>query len=224
MANQYGAIFPSSTASVSTRPAPYGYDSRRLLVSNGLNSPGQLDSSSFRSSRPRKVGPRVVRLQQIATGGNVNPKRGGQPSVRNTESSTQAVINAVYVQVLGNAGYAGERLSSDEARLENGDISLRDFVRCVARSDAFRRRYWSGLYIVKAIEVMHRRLLGRPTGRWKSMPFLTQQHGKASTASWMRSSTARNTTRASAKTPFPSSASSPPAISPFAERPLSNRR
>jgi phycobilisome core-membrane linker protein len=110
----------------------------------------------------------VVRLQQIATGGNVNPSRGGQPSVRNTESSTQAVINAVYVQVLGNAGYAGERMGSDEARLENGDISLRDFVRCVARSDAFRRRYWSGLYIVKAIEVMHRRLLGRPTfGRWE---------------------------------------------------------
>ena len=110
--NQYGAIFPSGTASVSTRPAPYGYDSRRLLVSNGMASPGQMNSNQFRNSRPRKVGPRVIRLQQIATGGSVNPKRGGQPSVRNTESSTQAVINAVYVQVLGNAGYAGERLTS----------------------------------------------------------------------------------------------------------------
>ena len=166
--NQYGAIFPSGTASVSTRPAPYGYDSRRLLVSNGMASPGQMNSNQFRNSRPRKVGPRVMRLQQIATGGSVNPKRGGQPSVRNTESSTQAVINAVYVQVLGNAGYAGERLTSAEARLENGDICLREFVRSVARSDAFRRRYWSGLYIIKAIEVMHRRLLGRPTfGRWE---------------------------------------------------------
>lgn len=168
VANQYGAIFPSGTASVATRPAPYGYDSRRLLVSNGLNSPGQLDSASFRGSRPRKVGPRVVRLQQIATGGTVNPRRGGNPSVRTTEASTQAVIKAVYVQVLGNGGYAGERMGSAEARLENGDISLKDFVRAVARSDAFRRRYWSGLYIVKAIEVMHRRLLGRPTfGRWE---------------------------------------------------------
>ena len=168
VANQYGAIFPSGTASVATRPAPYGYDSRRLLVSNGLNSPGQLDTASFRNCRPRKVGPKVVRLQQIATGGNVNRRVTGRPSVRNTESSTQAVINAVYVQILGNAGYAGERRGSDEARLENGDISLREFVRCVARSDAFRRRYWSGLYIVKAIEVMHRRLLGRPTfGRWE---------------------------------------------------------
>ena len=166
--NQYGAIFPSGTASVATRPAPYGYDSRRLLVSNGLAAPGQMDSAQFRGSRPRKVGPRVLRLQQIATGGAARPRRGGQPSIRNTESSTQAVINAVYVQVLGNAGYAGERLSSDEARLENGDICLRDFVRSVARSDAFRRRYWNGLYITKAIEVMHRRLLGRPTfGRWE---------------------------------------------------------
>ena len=168
VANQYGAIFPSGTASVSTRPAPYGYDSRRLLVSNGLNSPGQIASAQSRASRPRKVGPRVVRLQQISTGGAARPTRGGQPSVRTTESSTQSVINAVYVQVLGNAGYAGERLGSEEARLENGDICLKDFVRSVARSDAFRRRYWSGLYIVKAIEVMHRRLLGRPTfGRWE---------------------------------------------------------
>ena len=166
--NQYGAIFPSGTASVSTRPAPYGYDSRRLLVSNGLAAPGQMGSDQFRNSRPRKVGPRVMRLQQIATGGAAVPRRGGQPSIRTTESSTQAVINAVYVQVLGNAGYAGERMGSDEARLENGDLSLRDFVRAVARSDAFRRRYWNGLYITKAIEVMHRRLLGRPTfGRWE---------------------------------------------------------
>ena len=166
--NQYGAIFPSATATVSTRPAPYGYDTRRLLISNGMASPGQMDSGQFRSSRPRKVGPRVMRLQQIATGGAAVPKRGGQPSIRNTESSTQAVINAVYIQVLGNAGYAGERMGASETQLENGDLSLRDFVRAVARSDAFRRRYWDGLYITKAIEVMHRRLLGRPTfGRWE---------------------------------------------------------
>jgi phycobilisome core-membrane linker protein len=109
-----------------------------------------------------------VRLQQIATGGSSVPRRGGQPSTRGTESSTQAVINAVYVQVLGNTGYAGERNKVEEIKLENGDISLREFVRQVARGQAFRRRYWSGLYITKAIEVMHRRLLGRPTfGRWE---------------------------------------------------------
>jgi len=164
----YGAIFPSGTASVATRPAPFGYDSRRILIGNGMRQPGQMDSPAFRQAQPRRVGPRVVRLQQIATGGSSVPRRGGQPSTRGTESSTQAVINAVYVQVLGNAGYAGERNKVEEIKLENGDISLREFVRQVARSQAFRRRYWSGLYITKAIEVMHRRLLGRPTfGRWE---------------------------------------------------------
>ena len=166
--NQYGAIFPSATASVSTRPAPFGYDTRRLLVSNGLSQPGQMDSPQFRSSRPRRLGPTIVRLQQIATGGNSIPRRNGQPSIRATESSTQAVIKAVYVQILGNTGYATERVESAENRLENGDINLREFIRLVARSSAFRRRYWEGLYITKAIEVMHRRLLGRPTfGRWE---------------------------------------------------------
>ena len=164
----YGAIFPSGTASVATRPAPFSYDSRRILVGNGMRQPGQMNSPQFRASTPRKVGPKVVRLSQIATGGNSVPRRGGQPSVRNTEAATQAVINAVYVQVLGNTGYAGERNKVEEIKLENGDLSLREFIRQVARSAAFRRRYWSGLYITKAIEIIHRRLLGRPTfGRWE---------------------------------------------------------
>ena len=168
LALTYGAIFPSGTASVATRAVPFSYDSRRILISNGLKQPGQMDSPQFRKATPRRVGPRVVRLQQIATGGNSVPNRGGQPSVRGSESSTQGVIRAVYAQVLGNSGYAGERNTVEEIKLENGDISLREFVRQVARSNAFRRRYWSGLYICKAIEVMHRRLLGRPTfGRWE---------------------------------------------------------
>jgi phycobilisome core-membrane linker protein len=168
LALTYGAIFPSGTASVATRPAPFSYDSRRILVSNGLRQPGPMDSQQFRKAQPRRVGPKVVRMQQIATGGNSVPRRGGQPSLRGSEAATQAVIRAVYVQILGTAGYAGERNTVEEIKLENGDISLREFVRQVARSNAFRRRYWSGLYICKAIEVMHRRILGRPTfGRWE---------------------------------------------------------
>jgi len=168
LALNYGAIFPSSRASVATRPAPYGYDSRRILIGNGLNQPGQMNTAQFRKATPRRVGPKVVRLQQIATGGASVPRRGGQPSVRGTEASTQAVIRAVYNQILGNTGYAGERTTVEEIKLENGNISLREFIRQVARSNAFRRRYWSGLYITKAIEVMHRRILGRPTlGRWE---------------------------------------------------------
>jgi phycobilisome core-membrane linker protein len=168
LALTYGAIFPSGTANVATRPAPFSYDTRRILIGNGLAQPGQMATAQFRKASPRRVGPKLVRLQQIPTGGSSVPRRGGQPSIRNTESSTQAVIRAVYVQILGSAGYDGERNKVEEIKLENGDISLREFVRQVARSNAFRRRYWSGLYITKAIEVMHRRILGRPTlGRWE---------------------------------------------------------
>jgi phycobilisome core-membrane linker protein len=54
-------------------------------------------------------------------------------------------------------------LKVQEIKLENGDISVREFVRDLAKSDLFRNTYWAKLYVVKAIEFMHRRLLGRPT-------------------------------------------------------------
>ena len=47
----------SGTASVATRPAPYGYDSRRILIGNGMAQPGQMDSAQFRKAKPRRVGP-----------------------------------------------------------------------------------------------------------------------------------------------------------------------
>ena len=33
----------------------------------------------------------------------------------------------------------------------------------MAKSDLFRKMYWTSLYVCKAIEYIHRRLLGRPT-------------------------------------------------------------
>ncbi|MCY3654960.1 MAG: phycobilisome rod-core linker polypeptide, partial [Cyanobacteria bacterium MAG IRC1_bin_28] len=168
LANQYGAIFPSSTNAPRTLAAGFGYDSRRLFVGSAPGLSAQMGSADSRKPRPTTSGPKVVRLQQVATGGASIPRRGGQPSIRCTEASTQAVVAAVYRQVLGTLGYEGERLSSEEIKLENGDITLREFVRVVARSNRFRKRYWDGLYVVKAIEVIHRRLLGRPTyGRWE---------------------------------------------------------
>jgi len=168
LANQYGAIFPSSTNAPRTLAAGFGYDSRRLFVGSAPGLSAQMGSAASRKPRPTVSGPRVVRLQQVATGGASVPRRGGQPSIRYTEASTQAVVAAVYRQILGTLGYEGERLSSEEIKLENGDITLREFVRVVACSNRFRKRYWDGLYVVKAIEVIHRHLLGRPTyGRWE---------------------------------------------------------
>jgi phycobilisome core-membrane linker protein len=157
----YGAIFPSPTASVRTRPAPFGYRARRLMVGNGLNLSGQINGPTFNSAKPRKVGPRVVSMPSTANDGR-------RPKVNAGANTVQAVIRAVYTQVIGNSGYAGEQDRSAESRLANGEICLKEFIRQIARSKAFQKRYWDGLYITKAIEVMHRRLLGRPTfGRWE---------------------------------------------------------
>ncbi len=161
LALSYGAIFPSPTASVRTRPAPYDYSARRLLVGNGLNLSGQINGPTFNSTKPRKVGPRVVSMPSTANDGR-------RPDVNESAKTVQAVIRAVYAQIIGNTGYAGEQQASAESRLANGEICLKEFIRLIARSKAFQKRYWDGLYITKAIEVMHRRLLGRPTfGRWE---------------------------------------------------------
>jgi phycobilisome core-membrane linker protein len=84
-------------------------------------------------------------------------------STKFSESSAQAVIRAAYLQIFGRDVYEGQRLSVPEIKLENGDITMREFVRLLAKSDLFRKMYWTPYYVVKAIEYMHRRLLGRPT-------------------------------------------------------------
>ena len=54
----------------------------------------------------------------------------------------QAVIRAVYRQVLGNPHIMeSERLVNAESQLCDGSITVREFVRAVAKSDFYRARY-----------------------------------------------------------------------------------
>jgi phycobilisome core-membrane linker protein len=103
----------------------------------------------------------VFKLTQTPRVGN--KQAGTQSSVRFSEVSTQAVIRAAYLQVFGRMVYEGQRSKVAEIKLENGEISVREFVRQLAKSDVFRDLYWSRLYVCKAVEYIHRRLLGRPT-------------------------------------------------------------
>jgi len=57
--------------------------------------------------------------------------------------------------------YEGQRLKVAEIKLENGEIPVREFIRQLAKSDL--PSSWTRLYVTKAIEYIHRRLLGRPT-------------------------------------------------------------
>ncbi|OCQ98954.1 photosystem I reaction center subunit X [Nostoc sp. MBR 210] len=158
---QFGAIFPKETRNPSTRPAPFGKDTRRILIHQGPGINNQLSNPKARGVAPGTLGPKVFKLDQLP--GTIGKKAAKGASVKFSESSTQAVIRAIYLQVIGRDVYEGQRLKVQEIKLENGDISVREFVRALAKSDLFRSLYWTPLYVCKAIEYIHRRLLGRPT-------------------------------------------------------------
>ncbi|MEM8714634.1 MAG: phycobilisome rod-core linker polypeptide [Cyanobacteria bacterium P01_G01_bin.4] len=158
---QFGAIFPKDTINPSDRPALINKDVQRLLVSSGIRpefSNAATDGPTYRTSR---LAPTVIRLNDIPS------KRsfaiGNRAGATGTEASTQQVLRACYVRVYGFEPYSGQRLDVWENKLENGDITVREFVRQLTKSKLFRDKYWSTLYVVKAIEYMHRKLLGRPT-------------------------------------------------------------
>ncbi|MEO1400616.1 MAG: phycobilisome rod-core linker polypeptide [Cyanobacteria bacterium J06635_1] len=154
---QFGAIFPKETRNPNSSPAPFNKDTRRILIHQGPAINSQMSNPAARGEFPGTLGPKVFRLNQQA------PGSGSQSSINYAESSTLAVINAAYRQVFGRDVYAGQRIQSAETRLENGQITLREFIRLLAKSESFRKTYWAPLYVMKAVEYIHRRLLGRPT-------------------------------------------------------------
>ncbi|CCH68402.1 Phycobilisome core-membrane linker polypeptide [Richelia intracellularis HH01] len=152
---QFGAIFPKETRNPSSSPAFFGKDTKRLLIHRGPGINNQNSNPKARGNYPGSLGAKVFRLEQLSGRNN--------SSVQFSEDWIQKVIKAAYIQVFGFEVYSYQRQSSPEARLENGDITVKEFVRILAKSDAFRGRYWNKLYVMKAVEYIHRRLLGRPT-------------------------------------------------------------
>lgn len=79
-----------------------------------------------------------------------------------TPDEVETVIRAVYKQVLGNPHVMeSERLTSAESRLANGTLTVREFVRAVAKSEFYRRRYFESCAPYRFIELNFKHLLGR---------------------------------------------------------------
>jgi phycobilisome core-membrane linker protein len=163
---QFGAIFPKETRNPSTSPAPFGKDTRRILIRNGPGIDNQVGNPNAVGKSPGSLGAKVFKFDQTPSFTGFGGKR-GRPmqgtSIKFSESSAQTAIKAAYLQVFGRDVYDGQRQKVAEIKLENGNITLREFVRSLAKSDVFRQLYWTPLYVCKAIEYIHRRLLGRPT-------------------------------------------------------------
>ncbi|MGK7932831.1 MAG: phycobilisome rod-core linker polypeptide [Microcystaceae cyanobacterium] len=79
-----------------------------------------------------------------------------------TENDVNAVIRAVYRQVLGNDYIMeSERLKSAESLVRNGAITVREFVRAVAKSELYKNKFLYDNFQTRVIELNYKHLLGR---------------------------------------------------------------
>lgn len=80
----------------------------------------------------------------------------------NDSAEIAVVIRAVYKQVLGNPHIMeSERLVIAESQLANREITVRDFVRAVAKSNFYRSRYFESCAPYRFVELNFKHLLGR---------------------------------------------------------------
>jgi phycoerythrin-associated linker protein len=89
-----------------------------------------------------------------------------------TDNSTdvETLINAIYRQILGNAYVMeSERLVIPESQLKSKEISVREFVRQVAKSELYRSRFFDNCYRYRAIELNFKHLLGRAPADFEEM-------------------------------------------------------
>jgi phycoerythrin-associated linker protein len=79
-----------------------------------------------------------------------------------TESDKAVLIRAVYRQVLGNQYVmASERLEGPESLFKRGYLSVREFVRQVAKSGLYKQKFFENTNPYRFIELNFKHLLGR---------------------------------------------------------------
>jgi phycocyanin-associated rod linker protein len=79
-----------------------------------------------------------------------------------SDADIQAVIWAVYRQVLGNEHVMqSDRLLSAESLLQQGHIRVQDFVRALALSELYKQKFFYGASQVRFIELNFKHFLGR---------------------------------------------------------------
>ncbi|MEB3175248.1 MAG: phycobilisome rod-core linker polypeptide, partial [Cyanobacteriota bacterium] len=79
-----------------------------------------------------------------------------------TTEDVNLVIRAAYRQVLGNDYIMdSERLKGAESLLRNGSISVREFIRTLAKSELYKKKFFYGSFQTRVIELNYKHLLGR---------------------------------------------------------------
>jgi phycoerythrin-associated linker protein len=87
-----------------------------------------------------------------------------------TDAEKEQIIKAIYRQVLGNAYVMdSERQLVLESQFKLGEISVREFVRRLAKSDLYRGRFFESCARYRYIELAFRHLLGRAPADFEEM-------------------------------------------------------
>lgn len=80
------------------------------------------------------------------------------------------ILRAIYRQVLGNAYVMeSERPTTLESQLRYGELSVREFVRRLAQSELYRRRFFENCPRYRTIELNFKHLLGRAPESYAEM-------------------------------------------------------
>nr|YP_009511469.1 phycobilisome linker polypeptide [Gracilariopsis mclachlanii]AXI97346.1 phycobilisome linker polypeptide [Gracilariopsis mclachlanii] len=156
---QFGAIFKKNRVNLCKKSSPFGKDVRRILPRIGPGIYSQISSPNLRSKSSGSLGPKIFELQAIDDTGNLKSDQ------IQMKSNIEQIITVVYLRVFGRFIYKEEQLvvKKFENLFKDRKISVREFVSQLAKSSVFRALYWDNLYICKAIEYIHNRLIGRPT-------------------------------------------------------------
>ncbi|NDD70836.1 photosystem I reaction center subunit XII, partial [bacterium] len=86
------------------------------------------------------------------------------------DQAKESVIRAVYRQVLGNAYVMeSERQVVAESQFKLGEISVRELVRRIAKSDLYSTRFFDSCARYRYIELAFRHLLGRAPADFEEM-------------------------------------------------------
>nr|YP_009944602.1 phycobilisome linker polypeptide [Osmundea sinicola]QFR99896.1 phycobilisome linker polypeptide [Osmundea sinicola] len=143
---QFGAIFPNNLVALKTKTASFTRDTRRLLIRYGPGIYNQISNPNLRNKISNVLGPTVF-------------------STKNELQTLDQVISAIYLRVFGRFVYQEEfsTIFKYEKQFRSNLISVREFIRFLVKSSLFRSMYWDSLYICKAIEYIHIKLIGRPT-------------------------------------------------------------
>jgi phycocyanin-associated rod linker protein len=79
-----------------------------------------------------------------------------------TKDDVETAIRAVYRQLLGNDYLMkSDRLTSAESLLRDGSLTVREFVRAVAKSELYKTKFFYNSFQTRAIELNYKHLLGR---------------------------------------------------------------